>query len=516
MKGRPFAGLAVVALSAAVSLACAAPAAQRATGPIADDVERALASGSSTFDHAAWDELLREGTRDGLVDYAAMAAERPKLDAYLDRIAEVDLGSLAPAELEALLINAYNALTVAVILDHPDVSSIQDIGGVWTDLTWEVGGHEVTLDNIEHNLLRPFYRDPRIHFAVNCASMSCAPLPTWAFTGAGLDEQLEERSRSFLTDPDNVALADGELRVSRYFDWYGQDFVKEDWSPRAETIPAFIALYATPEVRGAIEADPDIPIAFLDYDWSLNAVTRPPVPSAGGTAAADAAEAVRAGPGEWISERLIAFREWVSGFGPWAPVVYGIGYAALVVVLVPGGTLTVGAGFTFGLWLGTLVVFLAANLGAALAFLIGRYLLRERVQRWLAGRPTLSAVDRAVEKQGWKVVFLTRLSPVFPFNVQNYFYGLTGVSFAGYLGASLIGMLPGTLLYVYIGTAGAQVAEAAGGTASWGRTALTVVGLLATFLVVVLITRVAKRELDRATAETDETPSDALPQGAGG
>ena len=129
------------------------------------------------------------------------------------------------------------------------------------------------------------------------------------------------------------------------------------------------------------------------------------------------------------------------------------------------------------------------------------------MERWLAGREKLSAVDRAVEEQGWRVVVLTRLSPVFPFNVQNYFYGLTGVSFGGYVLASLIGMLPGTLLYVYIGAAGAGVAQATGGAASWGETALLVAGLVATLVVVGLVTRVAKRELDKATAGATATVS---------
>ena len=132
--------------------------------------------------------------------------------------------------------------------------------------------------------------------------------------------------------------------------------------------------------------------------------------------------------------------------------------------------------------------------------MITRPLDNPYLERWLARREKLGAIDRAVREQGWRVVLLTRLSPVFPFNVQNYFYGLTAVSFRGYIGASLIGMLPGTLLYVYIGAAGAEVAAAAGGAASWGRTALLVAGLLATLLVVVLVTRVARRELEKATA----------------
>lgn len=482
-------------LALALLAGCGAPASERATGAVAAAVERSLAGGTGTFDHSVWSSLLAGGTRDGFVDYAYIASRAADLAGYRAALASADLGSLAPAELEALLLNAYNALTVQSILDDPHVSSIRDIDGVWTSRTWDVGGHALTLDNIEHNLLRPFFRDPRIHFAVNCASRSCAPLPPWAFAGPELDAQLEERARSFLQDPANVSIDGATLRLSRYFDWYGDDFVAEGWSPRAESIPGFIARYATPDVRTAIESNPDIGIAFDEYDWSLNAVTPPPA------AAADTPEG---SPGARSSGGLAGFladfQTWVAGFGAAAPLVYGLGYIVFTVLAVPGTALTLGAGFSFGLLLGGLVVFVSANIGAALAFLIARYFLRARIERWLAGRERLSAVDRAVEEQGWKVVALTRLSPVFPFNVQNYFYGLTGVSFGGYVFATLVGMIPGTVLYVYFGAAGAGVAQAAGGAASWGETGLLIAGLAATLAVVVLVTRVAKRELDRATA----------------
>jgi len=502
----PTAALVGLALASA---ACGAPASRPATGAVARDVERALASGTGTFDHAVWDTLLAGGTRDGLVDYAYLADRRDALSDYLAAVAATDLGTLSPPELEALLINAYNALTVRAILDHPGVSSIRDIGGVWTELEWRVGRHSLTLDNLEHNLLRPFFRDPRLHFALNCASRSCAPLGPPAFAGERLDEQLDARTRGFLGDTRNVRVDGGALRVSRYFDWYGTDFTAPDWDPRAETIPEFIARYAGEDVRSAVAANPNLPLVFDEYDWSLNAVTRPPLtPGASEPAGRDAegrssgADAVAGGPRRaagGLAGVLERFRRKVAGLGALAPLLYGLGYVLFVVLLVPGATLTIGAGLTFGLGLGTLVVVLAANTGACLAFLIARHLLRSRVERWLSGRDRLAAIDRAVESQGWRVVALTRLSPAFPFNVQNYFYGLTGVSLAGYTAASLVGMLPGTLLYVYIGAAGAEVAAAAGGAASWGETALLIAGLLATLLVVVLVTRVAKRELERAT-----------------
>ncbi|WP_420463206.1 VTT domain-containing protein [Candidatus Palauibacter sp.] len=514
---RTFGPVAAALLGAAALAAatCTAPSAQRATGAVAEAVERALDSGAGSFDHSAWDGLLRDGTSGGLVDYAAMSARRAELDAYLARVAEADLGALERAELMAFLINAYNALTVVAILDHPGVASIREIDGVWTDLEWTVGGQSLTLDNIEHNVLRPFFRDPRIHFAVNCASLSCAPLPRWALSGADLEAQLEERSRAFLTDPANVSLEGGRLRLSRYFDWYGSDFTASGWAPRAESIPAFIARYAADEVRAAVEEDPGIAFDFADYDWSLNTVDALSTDGGRGSVAPDlvVASLVPQADSEELGflARLVTWlRETAAALGWLGPFFYGLVYALLALLFVPGSALTIAAGLTFGLGLGALTVFVAANVAAALSFLIARYVLRDRVEKLLAGRPALRAIDRAVETQGWRIVFLTRLSPVFPFSAQNYFYGLTGATFYQYVAASLVGMLPGTLLYVYIGAAGAEVAEASGGAASWGQTALLVAGLLATAAVVILVTRVARRELEKALAEVEtETAPDS-------
>lgn len=479
--------------------ACGAPPARPAEGAVAEDIRAALDSGRAAFDHAEWGALLAEGTRDGLVDYRFFQRRRAELDGYLGRIARADLAKLAPRQLEALLINAYNALTIRVILDNPEVSSIREIDGVWTRLTHSVGGHDLTLDQIEHNLLRPFFRDPRVHFVLNCASLSCAPLPTHAFSGEELKEQMEERTEAFLRDSDHVRVEEGTLLLSRYFDWYGEDFVSAEWEPRAPTIPDFVARYARPDVAAFIRATEDPPIRFLEYDWSLNAAVPPEAPDRA-TGAAEGGEAVEAEPPSG-SGLVAGLRRWVAGFGTAAPLLYGLAYAVAVVLLVPGSALTIGAGVAFGLGAGFAVVAVAATAGAAAAFLLARHLLRRRVAGWLRGRAKLTAVDRAVEREGWKVVALTRLSPVFPFSVQNYFYGLTGVGFLPYVLASALAMLPGTLLYVYIGAAGAELVSAATGTADLGRTLLQVAGLLATVAVVVLVARVARRELERLAGE---------------
>ncbi len=268
----PGAALALLALGLVCS--CGAPAAQRAKGKVAAAVESSLEGGTATFDHAEWDRLLAAGTRDGLVDYRFMQEHRADLDAYLGRVAAARLDRLAPGHLEALLVNAYNALTVLSILDHPRVASIREIPGVWTDRRHAVGGFDLTLDEIEHRILRPFFKDPRLHFVLNCASRSCAPLPPWALDGGRIDAQLEERAKSFLADPRNARVEGERLALSKYFDWYGSDFVSEGWRGAAASVPAYVARYAVPEVAAFIARhDGRPPVSFLDYDWSLNAAT---------------------------------------------------------------------------------------------------------------------------------------------------------------------------------------------------------------------------------------------------
>src|SRR2546425_8906539 len=209
-----------------------------------------------------------------------MQEHRADLESYVKTVAEARLARLAPGHLEALLINAYNAYTVQSILDHPDVSSIREIPGVWTKVRHRVGRFDLTLDEIEHKILRPFFRDPRVHFALNCASRSCAPLPPWAYDGDRIDAQLEERARSFLSDPKNVRVEGSKLVVSKYFDWYGGDFTAAGWKGKAPTLAAYIARYAVPDVKLFIEERKGgrPAITFAEYDWSLNAAV-PPDPS---------------------------------------------------------------------------------------------------------------------------------------------------------------------------------------------------------------------------------------------
>lgn len=198
---------------------------------------------------------------------------------------------------------------------------------------------------------------------------------------------------------------------------------------------------------------------------------------------------------------LPRFAAWVDGLGVWGPVVFVAGYAAATVAFVPGSVLTLAAGAIFGLVEGTVYAFIAATLGAALAFLVARTIGRGAIERRLRGNPRFAAIDRAVGAQGRRIVVLLRLSPVFPFNLLNYALGLTTVRFADYLAGS-IGMLPGTVLYVYYGKLAGDVAALAGGAAvdrGAGYYAVLAVGLAATIAVTAVVARTARRALAEAT-----------------
>ncbi len=191
------------------------------------------------------------------------------------------------------------------------------------------------------------------------------------------------------------------------------------------------------------------------------------------------------------------FVEWVEGLGYWGPLVFAIGYAIATVAFIPGLILSIAAGAIFGIFKGALVVYVGATVGSCAAFLIARYLARESIERRLENSPKFKVIDRAVAKEGLKIVFLLRLSPIFPYNLLNYGLGLTSVSLRHYAIASL-GMIPGTFLYAYSGKALGTVAAAAGGASApggTGQTALLIVGLAATAVVTAFVTRLARRAL---------------------
>ncbi len=193
----------------------------------------------------------------------------------------------------------------------------------------------------------------------------------------------------------------------------------------------------------------------------------------------------------------------IDSLGGLGGVVFVAGYVLATVAFIPGSLLTLAAGAVFGIVQGTLYVFLAATTGAALAFLLSRHIARSAIERRVAGNERFAAIDRAIGSQGRKIVLLLRLSPVVPFNLLNYGLGLTKVRFVDYVVAS-VGMLPGTLLYVYYGKLAGDVAALATGietmkhgAAYWAVLGL---GLAATILVTTLITHTARRALQEATA----------------
>ncbi len=188
---------------------------------------------------------------------------------------------------------------------------------------------------------------------------------------------------------------------------------------------------------------------------------------------------------------------WIGSLSAWGPMAFIVLYILATVFFLPGSILTLGAGLLFGVVLGSVYVSLASTVGATAAFLIGRYLARDRVARKIEGNKTFQAIAVAVAEGGWRIVGLTRLSPIFPFNMLNYAFGLTHVSLRDYFVASWIGMMPGTVMYVYLGSlAGSFAALGSGARARTpGEWALYTVGLLATVVVTLYVTRRARAAL---------------------
>src|SRR5215467_14246459 len=202
-----------------------------------------------------------------------------------------------------------------------------------------------------------------------------------------------------------------------------------------------------------------------------------------------------------VQQWLGSFNDWVGHMGAAGVFVFILVYAVATVLMAPGSILTIGAGFAFGLWKGFLAVSAGATIGASLAFLVARFIARDKIEAIAQQNEKFRNIDNAIGKQGAKLIFLLRLSPVIPFNLSNYFYGLTSVKFWPYVLASWIGMLPGTLLYVYLGAAGKAGLNAAAGQSSsrspWEYVVFGI-GLIATVVVTVWVTRIARRELARS------------------
>ena len=201
----------------------------------------------------------------------------------------------------------------------------------------------------------------------------------------------------------------------------------------------------------------------------------------------------------FIFDVRAVLREGLDAFGrlgPWGPVLFIAAYIVATVLFLPGSVLTLGAGAVFGVALGSVYVSIASTLGATAAFLVGRYLARDWVAKKIEGNAAFAAIDRAVAAEGWKIVGLTRLSPVFPFSLLNYAFGVTRVSLRDYVLASWIGMMPGTVMYVYVGSLARAAGDRARTPAEW---TLYAVGLIATIVVTIFVTRLARAALAKRT-----------------
>jgi uncharacterized membrane protein YdjX (TVP38/TMEM64 family) len=201
-----------------------------------------------------------------------------------------------------------------------------------------------------------------------------------------------------------------------------------------------------------------------------------------------------------FNARLTPFLQSVERLGAWGPVAIGAAYIPACVLFLPGSPLTLFSGFAFGVVPKAIAASVGSTLGATAAFLVGRTLARGAIESKVNTHPKFRAIDEAVAKNGFKIVLLTRLSPVFPFNLLNYAFGLTKVSLRDYMLASWIGMFPGTLMFAYVGSTARDLAAIVSGKIerTGAQQALFYAGLAATLLVTILITRIARRALDSA------------------
>ena len=224
---------------------------------------------SKSPSHETWTTLLTKHVDDeGFVDYQGMIKDKVQLNLYTQLLSDNSPAeSWSEAERLAYWINAYNAFTVKLIVDNYPLESIKDLNpvlsiptvrSIWTKEWFQIGGADMSLDQIEHKIIRKEFEEPRIHFAVNCASFSCPPLRAEAYTATKLDLQLEEQAKLFINDAVRNEIAENSIKVSKIFNWFGGDFKK------GQTLIEFINKYSD------VKVDDNAKIRFMSYDWSLN------------------------------------------------------------------------------------------------------------------------------------------------------------------------------------------------------------------------------------------------------
>jgi hypothetical protein len=221
------------------------------------------------LDHSLFGELLKNHVKNGVVDYRGFKKDIHRLDQYLDLLGSIDPQDLDRQEQFAFYINAYNAATIRLIIEKfPDIESIWDLGGRVFNNPFrkkfiQLGNQTVSLDHIENDILRPRFGDPRVHFAINCASKSCPPLQSTPYSRETLENQLDAVTRAFINDTRFNHLKGNVLHVSRIFKWFQKDFDNDPYE--------FIFKYAMGDLKKRLVSQKEnIRIKYLDYDWSLN------------------------------------------------------------------------------------------------------------------------------------------------------------------------------------------------------------------------------------------------------
>jgi uncharacterized membrane protein YdjX (TVP38/TMEM64 family) len=262
---------AVVLLAATIAAWTRQDALQGLFGPPTATLQEAYSQKTDgvVFNHSKFDSLLRKHVSEGgWVDYAGLKSDAADLDAYIASLEKAPFDQLGRDEKLALLINAYNAFTLRLILDHFPVKSIKEIPDLkrWADKRWNVAGNTWSLNQIEHEQIRPKFREPRVHFALVCAAIGCPPLRSEAYTGAKLEGQFADQTRYvhtherwFQFDP-----KDGVVRLTKLYDWYGDDFKQV-----AESVVAYAAKHSK-ELQAALDSKSKPRVEWLDYDWRLN------------------------------------------------------------------------------------------------------------------------------------------------------------------------------------------------------------------------------------------------------
>lgn len=227
-----------------------------------------LASAGQSIDHSDFDALLKRYVDGkGLVDYKTWKEKDAKaLDKYVDRLADAKLDGVSREEKLAFYMNAYNAITIKTVIDHYPVKSIKDISGAWNGQSWTVAGQKMSLDDIEHKTLRKM-GEPRIHFAIVCASKGCVVLRNGAFTADKLEDQLEDQVQKCFTNPEKLKI-DRESKVVhaiKIFDWFGEDFGASDTQRLT-----WIGKHVKDPADRKVCLDNDATLKFVDWDWALN------------------------------------------------------------------------------------------------------------------------------------------------------------------------------------------------------------------------------------------------------